>query len=80
MICNDSLSSQFFKLLFSLLLKSYVLFFCKKFNRTLKIKILPQKQNKTFFICINLFLQEIDFLLFFQIEQATIPGLPGGCL
>ena len=80
MVCNDPLSYQFFKLFFSLLLKSYVLFFCKKFNWTLKIKILLQKQNKTFFICINLSLQEIDFLLFFQIEQATIPALPGGCL
>ena len=31
MICNDSLRYQFFKLLFSLILKSYVIFFCKKF-------------------------------------------------
>ena len=52
------------------------------------VKSLSDTQNKnnsktklsreTF--CINLFLQEIDFLLFFQIERVTIPGLPGGCL
>ena len=47
MICNDSLRYQFFKQLFSLILKSYVIFFCKKVYRTLKIKII-QKQNKTF--------------------------------
>ena len=75
MICNDSLCYQFFKLLFSLLLKSYVIFL-------FSVKSLSDTKNKNVKTssCINLFLQEIDFLLFFQIERVNIPGLPGGCL